>query len=157
MQNSHAKAIRGLNIAVLVLALIGLVGCAIALVGLILGSTFAMIAFPFEIFGNSVNVYGSPFSNSDALGVAGLTGIGFIIGVFSIVFSSAATIFYAIVGYTCMKSYEDYDKYGLLFGLSLAGAIVSLVFGSFITLILLIISTVFIGMDKKAYQNGTLD
>lgn len=157
MQYSHAKAIRGLNIAVLVLALIGLVGCVVALAGLVLGGTFAMFALPFEIFGNSVNVHGAPYSDSDALDIAGFTGIGLVFGAFSIVFSSAATIFYAIVGYVCMKNYLSYDKYGLLFGLSLAGAIVSLVLGSFITLILLVISTVFIGIDKKAYQNDMLE
>ena len=77
-------------------------------------------------------------------------GMFIIIGL--IVFTIIKSIFTLIVGIYGLKASKDYNKLRVLSGLSIAGIVISLIFFSFITLILMIILLVYTSKQRDFLQ-----
>lgn len=155
MQPSHAKTIRGLGIAVVVLSALSILGFLLSLAFVGVGG--AALNDPSIRDAASSAIYVDPESARamEELGMTtddafGLMGILLGLGAAYIVWGIICSIITLIAGIICMKNSADTDKLGKVFGWSLAGAILSFLYGNLITMVLLIVAAVFASKDRKA-------
>lgn len=164
MQKDHANAIKGLSIAALVISALSVIVWIFAISSLGLVSQVGSYAM------DDYYDYGSPYGHhydyydfddyyydgfyydGSASDRAIFTAIMNLISGFAWValFTSIVTIVAAIIA---LKFYRTPTKFGLVFGWSIAGAILS-VLSCFITLVLFIIIAVFVHKDKQLYAAG---
>lgn len=156
MPNADARMVRGLSIAVLILSILALAGGLLVLVLLGIGggalgsSEFARSAAA-EINSNPdvINQLNElNLSSSDLLGITavGLGIIGALI-VWSMICSAVALVA-SILG---LRNYDKPDRLGGAFGWSVAGAVTSFLTGNIITMVLLIVSAVYIDKVRKTF------
>lgn len=155
MQPSHAKTIRGMGIAVVVLSALSILGFLLSLAFVGVGG--AALNDPSIRDAASGAIYVDPESARamEELGMTtddafGLMGILLGLGAAYIVWGIICSIIALIAGIICMKNSADTDKLGKVFGWSLAGAILSFLYGNLITMVLLIVAAVFASKDRKA-------
>ncbi len=148
MQNDHSNALRGLSIATIVVAGLSILVCVLGLIatavgGAALGSLTPEMFDYYSDYGY-YDEYG--LDSADYLGLMGLV-IGF--GVAAIFFELAISIVALLAGIFALRYHAQREKLGMVFGWSLAGAIASLLGGNVVTMVLLIIMTVFAYKDKQ--------
>lgn len=159
--NDHSRAIRGMSIAVLVFSIIGILGALACLI--IAGTTggIAAIGANDALYGGGLNGhhYGNGYyldgslDSEDAFWIAQIAaiimGVALGYGIWLLI-CSAVTLVSAVMG---MRYFNQPAKLGVVFGWSLAGAIVCFLSGKWITMVLLIITCVFAYTDKNAAKN----
>lgn len=161
MQNNHASAIKGVNIAVIVFAAIAILACFVG---------FALAG----IGGSAINQYGyhlfdealtSHHELERELAASGITVTGDItgtdvvnslnfalaLGMFGIGWELISAVVTLVAGIMGVRGASRREKLGGVLVWSIVGAVVALLGGRIITCILLIISAVLAGMDKRAY------
>lgn len=172
MQNEHTKAIRGLNIAVIVMSALTICGLLIGAVALGLG-TVALNEYGPDAIQYSQNHpdhsmaahmhddYYDVDVDIDADDLMGLANFGMAVGFAGIgweLVTCVVTLIAAIVG---VRHADKREKLGLLFGWGIAGAVAAFLGGRIITCVLMVISVVFAQKDRnapeaawRAAQNG---
>ena len=151
MPNSDARIVRGLSIAVLVLSILAILGALLTTAFLALGG--AAITDPSfsgtlasEINSDpELNSYG--INSGDVIGLTAVTLLAMGIFVGWLILCSVVSLIAGILG---MRNYGNVDKLGAAFGWAIAGAVFSFLCGNIITMILLIISCVYINKVRKA-------
>ena len=151
MQTNHASALRGLSIAVVILAGLTVLACLIGLIAVGVGGSALANMSPdmWEYYlydGGSYDYeyYGVDGSDMAAV-MAMLVGIGGV-ALFVALALSAVGLIAGILG---LRNYNVPAKLNLVFGWSLAGAICALCTGNMVTMVLLIIMCVFAYKDKQ--------
>lgn len=161
MQNNHASAIKGLNIAVIVLAAGTLLACL---------AGFAMLG----IGGYAVNEYGhhavdsaihadhelerelaeagiTDMSDITSADVIGLTNFAFGLGTVALGWELVGGVITLVAGILGVAGASKREKLGGVFVWGIVGAVVALLGGRLITCALLVVSAIFANMDKRAY------
>lgn len=155
MQTSHARTIRGLSIAVVILSVLSILGLIFSLAfigvgGAALGSEEVRGAASYSLSMDPDSAYTMEqlgITEDDAFGMLGfLLGLGAVY-VFWGIICSIVTLIAGIIG---MRNYDKTDKLGKVFGWSIAGAVMAFLYGNIITLVLLIIAAVCASKDRKA-------
>ena len=155
MQTSHARTIRGLSIAVVILSILSILGLIFSLAfigvgGAALGSEEVRGAASYSLSMDPDSAYTMEqlgITEDDAFGMLGfLLGLGAMY-VFWGIICSIVTLIAGIIG---MRNYDKTDKLGKVFGWSIAGAVMAFLYGNIITLVLLIIAAVCASKDRKA-------
>ncbi len=155
MQQNHAKALKGLSIAIIVISALALAGCLIGMVFTAVAGSAASTYMPEYLDSH----YDSSYSSShelaqhadDALALltlASIVGIGMMGWV---VLCSVITLVAGIMG---VRNCANPAKLGTVFGWGVAGAIIALLSGSFIVMVLCIIMAVFANKDKQLAESG---
>ena len=163
MQNNHASAIKGVNIAVIVFAVIAILACFVG---------FALAG----IGGSAINQYGhhlfdealtSHHELERELAASGITVTGDItgtdvvnslnfalaLGMFGIGWELIGAVVTLVAGIMGVRGASRREKLGGVLVWSIVGAVVALLGGRIITCILLIISAVLAGMDKRCLRH----
>lgn len=155
MQTSHARTIRGLSIAVVILSVLSILGLifSLAFIGVgsaALGNEEVRGAASYSLSMDPDSAYTMEqlgITEDDAFGMLGfLLGLGAVY-VFWGIICSIVTLIAGIIG---MRNYDKTDKLGKVFGWSIAGAVMAFLYGNIITLVLLIIAAVCASKDRKA-------
>lgn len=155
MQTNHANALRGLSIAVVIIAGLTILACVIGFVFLGVGGSYLANMSPdmweyylddgdYYDYGYGYDYYGVDGSDMAAI-MALLVGVGGI----AIFWELALSVVGLIAGILGLRNYQNPGKLNLVFGWSLAGAIAALLSGNMVTMVLLIIMCVFAYKDKQ--------
>lgn len=155
MQTNHANALRGLSIAVVIIAGLTILACVIGFVFLGVGGSYLANMSPdaweyymydgdYYDYGYGYDYYGVDGSDMAAI-MALLVGVGGI----AIFWELALSIVGLIAGILGLRNYQNLGKLNLVFGWSLAGAIAAFLSGNIVTMVLLIIMCVFAHKDKQ--------
>lgn len=155
MQQNHAKALKGLSIAVIILSALALLGCIIGIVFTMVASGIATTYAPQYLDSYYDGGYGSSYELAqdaeDAmamLALAGIVGAGLLGWA---ILCSVVTLVSGIIG---LRNAANPAKLGSVFGWSVTGAIVGLIGGGFVTMVLCIIMAVFANKDKQLAESG---
>ncbi len=148
--SSDSRAVKGLNIAIIVLAALSLLASLFLVFGAGLLSACAtdpsvVQNFKYEYYYD--NTYGSNLTTDDVTGV--LLGLGAVLMVYSI-FVVPASILALIAGILGVRNAAKPDKLGAAFVLTILAIILNVLCFQLITFILLIISAVFISKVRKS-------
>lgn len=155
MQTSHAKTIRGLSIAVVVLSILSILGLLFSLAfigvgGAALGNEEVRGAASYSLSMDPDSAYTMEqlgITEDDAFGMLGiLLGLGAAYVIWGVI-CSIVTLIAGIIG---MRNYDKTAKLGKVFGWSIAGAVLAFLYGNLITMVLLIIAAVCASKDRKA-------
>lgn len=154
MKNAHAGAIKGMSIAVIVLAALGIIGAVLIMVFSGLLSAVVLdggpdIAYHFELAENGAIVGGgSSIDPEDAFIVSMLM---MLVGGGLSIWVLVCCVVTLIAGIFGVLHAANPAKLGLVMGWAIAGAILSFLGGSIVTVVLLIIVAVFANSDRRAY------
>lgn len=154
MQTTHAKAIKYLGIATIVLAGLTLLGCLIGMVGMSALGAYAQNAYSPAGYGYGYGHHGMMASGSyaDVTGIVVATGIAN-----ALLFWKLACAVVALIAGIMAVRLKEPTAHALraVFIWAVVAAVCSLLAGSIITMTLLIIIAVFAEMDRKALSGGT--
>lgn len=158
MPSQDPRIVRGLSIAVIVLSSIAVVGCVLSFLALAFGgwvlndpSFFNSAYIEYHNDPEFMNALDSSgFTTDDAIGLT-MLGLG-ILG-FGVGWVCLCAILSLIAGIIGVRNYGKPEKLGSAFVWAIVGAIASLLSGRFITMILLIISAVYLNKIKNASAN----
>lgn len=172
MQNEHTKAMRGLNIAVIVMSALTICGLLIGAVALGLG-TAVLNEYGPEAIQYSQNHpdhsmaahlhddYYDVDVDIDAGDLMELANVGVAMGFAGIGWELITCVVTLIAAIVSVRNADKREKLGLLFGWGIAGAVAAFLGGRIITCVLMVISVVFAQKDKnapeaawRAAQNG---
>lgn len=144
MNTTHAKAIKGMSIANIVLAALSIFGCLIACAGLGVGG--------YAVTGSGYNyVYtddGIVVTTGDVAGILGFLGIFVFLGVICF-------IFVLVAGIMGVRGSNKPEKLKSVMVWNIVGAVASFFTGGLVTLVLCIVVAVFANKDKQALAYGT--
>lgn len=158
MQTDHSNALRGLSIATIVVAGLCLLACVIGFIALGVGGAALSSVTPdmlgYYDHGHGYDYgygygYDYGYDYDDYEDFALLMGLVFGLGGVAIFFELAVSAVALIAGIFGLRYYDKREKMNMLFGWSLAGAIVSLLGGNIVSMVLLIIMCVFSYKDKQ--------
>lgn len=144
MNTTHAKAIKGMSIANIVLAALGIFGCLIACAGLGAGGA-AVTGSGYDYFYTDDGVM---ITTGDLAGLLGFLGIFVFLGVICF-------IFVLVAGIMGVRGSDKPEKLKGVMTWNIVGAVASFLTGGLITLVLCIVVAVFANKDKKALAYGT--
>ena len=155
MQTSHAKTIRGLSIAVIILSVLSIIGLLLSLVllgasGAALGNDDLRNSVSMSIEMDPDTVYTMNdlgITTDDAFGILGLL-LG--LGSAYIIWGVICSLIPLIAGIIGLRNAGNTAKLGAVLGWSIAGAILAFLYGNIVTMVLLIISAVCASKDRKA-------
>lgn len=155
MQQNHAKAIKGMSIAVIALSAITLAGCIIAGIVLIAGGGM-MAAYGPEYLDSYyssgyANSYELAHDTSDAMALMAIVGV---IGGMFLVWAILVSVVSLIAGIIGLRNCQNPAKLGSVFGWNIAGAIASFLCGSIVVTVLCIIVAVFANKDRALASSG---
>lgn len=152
MQKNHAKAIKGLSIAAIVIS-------AVLIVCYILGMVMVGVTGTYAADYLSSYAYDDMFDNHyeyhsfDADDAAAFSAIMGVVNV-ALAFCVIGVVVCLIGGIIALRNYDKPEKLGAVFGWSIAGAILGFVATGVILTVLFVIIAVFANSDKKLYQSG---
>ncbi len=144
MNTTHAKAIKGMSIANIVLAALGIFGCLIACAGLGVGG-YAVTGSGYDY------VYtddGIMVTTGDVAGILAFLGIFVFLGVICF-------IFVLVAGIMGVRGSNKPEKLKGVMVWNIVGAVASFFTGGLVTLVLCIVVAVFANKDKQALAYGT--
>ena len=149
MPNSDAKVVRGLSIAVLILSILAVAGSLLVILGIggvALSDPSVASSAAIEI-DNGSGISADSLSGDEVVVLAMLS-LG-VLGMFMgwLIICSIVPLVAAILG---MRNYNNVDKLGGAFGWAIAGAVFSFLCGNLITMVLLIVSAVYINKLRRA-------
>ena len=151
MPNSDARMVRGLSIAVLVLSILAIAGSLLTV--LLLGIGGVALNDPSVTGSAALEINGDPelsAYNIDSQDILGLTMLGLGIATVFLGWFAVCSIVPLVAAILGMRNYNNVDKLGGAFGWAIAGAVFSLLCGNIITMVLLIVSAVYINKLRKA-------
>lgn len=155
MQQNHAKALKGLSIAVIILSALALLGCIIGIVFTMVAGSIATTYAPQYLDSYYDGDYGSSYELAqdaeDAMAMLALAGI---VGAGLLGWAILCSVVTLIAGIVGLRNAANPAKLGSVFGWSVAGAIVGLIGGGFVTMVLCIIMAVFANKDKQLVESG---
>ncbi len=147
--NSDSRAVKGLNIAIIVVAALGLLASVFLVFGAGLLSMYAadpsVQNFDYSYYYD--NTYDSSLTPDNVAGM--LAGLGVLFVVCSI-FVFPASILALIAGILGVRNAANPDKLGAAFVLTIIAIILNVLCFKWITFVLLIISAVFINKVRKS-------
>ena len=144
MNTTHAKAIKGMSIANIVLAALGIFGCLIACAVLGVGG-YAVTGSGYDY------VYtddGIMVTTGDVAGILAFLGIFVFLGVICF-------IFVLVAGIMGVRGSNKPEKLKGVMVWNIVGAVASFFAGGLVTLVLCIVVAVFANKDKQALAYGT--
>lgn len=153
MQNSDARIVRGISIAVIVLSVISAV--LFLLGAIVLGAVGAFASDP-SLYGNGISAPGYDHGYYDYLspeGAASLMGLSLGLATAALVWALLCSIGTLVAGILGMRNHDKVEKLGSAFGWAIAGAVLALLSGRFITMILLIVAAIYINKVRNPVAN----
>ncbi len=151
MQMDHSKAIKGMSIAVIVISALGVIFC------LLMTSLFNVFMDMANSYGystfDSYSYYNDYYYYDDYYDPATMQLVSIVTNAL-MVWACVCSIFTLVVGIISLRFGSDPQKLGMVFGWSVAGAVVSFIGSGIIVTILLIITAVFAHKDKQLYMSG---
>lgn len=155
MQQNHAKAIKGMSIAVIVLSAITLVGCVVLGIMLIVGGGMVAAYGPEYLDSYYSSGYGSSYeyaSNaSDAMALMALVSV---VGGAFLFWAILVSVISLIAGIVGVRNCQNPAKLGSVFGWNIAGAVAAFLCGSIVVTVLCIIVAVFANKDRALAATG---
>ena len=161
MQTNHAKIIRGLSIATVVLSAIAIAGCVIGLFALGAGGVAANeygldavhysqnhVDGSFATHWDDGYHHGSYALSDDDL--MGLLNFGLIVGAVAVVWELLCAAVSLVAGIMGIRGANVKARLGGVFGWSIAGAVAAFLSGRIVTCVLLVIAAVYASKDKNA-------
>ena len=146
--NSDSRAVKGLNIAIIVLAALGLLASLSSIFGVgLMGAALSDPSIQSSMMNEFNYEYRSEYNANDIMGM--LVGLGAILMVCSIL-ALPASILALIAGILALRNAAKPDKLGAAFVLTIIAIILNVLCFQLITFILLIISAVFINKVRKS-------
>lgn len=150
MQTNHASALRGMSIAVTIIAGLTILGCIIGIVFMgVLGSYLGNITpSMWDQYLNDGGHYSHRYDDVDGIEMAIAMDllVGYCVVVLLVI--GLLTIVSLIPGIIGLRNKQNPKKLTMLFGWSLAGAITAFLTGNIPNMVLLIIMCVFAYKDK---------
>lgn len=143
MQESNARTLRGVSIAVVVLAVLAILTF---LLGAIAVGIFGAIATDPSLYGDGIAIDGYNHGRYDSLspeGVASIVGLSLGIAIAFLVWGMLCAAVSLIAGILGIRNHDKPEKLGAVFGWSIAGAIVAFLSGRIITTVLLVVAAVY--------------
>lgn len=151
MQMDHSKAIKGMSIAVIVISALGVIFC------LLMTSLFNVFMDMANSYGystfDSYSYYNDYYYYDDYYDPTTMQLVSIVTNAL-MVWACVCSIFTLVVGIISLRFGSDPQKLGMVFGWSVAGAVVSFIGSGVIVAILLIIIAVFAHKDKQLYMSG---
>ncbi len=141
--NQYSNTLRGLSIAVIVLSILSLCGVLFGFIALALGHQVIGAAIIQQIQSDPELSYNLSMSGVTPSQVIDMVSLIFSVGWIALVCELITSVVTLIAGIFGMTGARDSSRYGRIFGWSLAGSIVSFLSGRIITMIIMIILTVF--------------
>lgn len=176
MQKDHAKAIKGMSIACIVLSGLAILACIVGIAAMgAIGDAVREYGLDYDYYdldghydsifgmyglGDSVaNMHwhggygelGGYGGHYDDMALFQL-GLGFVNAL--LVFGIVAEAVCLAAGILALRNYNKPGKFGLVFGWSIAGAVLGFLGAGFVQCVLFIIIAVFVNSDKKLYAAG---
>ncbi len=154
MKNAHAGAIKGMSIAVIVLAALGIIGAILIMVfsgllsAVVLDGGYGLMNDLTYEYGALDGSYYDYFDAEDAFFVSMLM---MLVGGGLSIWVLVCCVVTLIAGIFGVLHAANPAKLGLVMGWAIAGAILSFLGGSIVTVVLLIIVAVFANADKRAF------
>lgn len=154
MQQDHSKAIKGLSIATIVISALAIVFSAIIMAVIGIAMNIAD-SYTYDIT-NSYSYYDDYYYDYGYLSPDEYFAV-YVGGVFAntlLGFVCICSIFTLVVGIIGLRFHANKDKLGLVFGWSIAGAVIGFLATGIVVAVLLIITAVFANKDKQLYAAG---
>lgn len=154
MKNAHAGAIKGMSIAVIVLAALGIIGAILIMVfsgllsAVVLDGGYGLMNDLTYEYGALDGSYYGYFDAEDAFFVSMLM---MLVGGGLSIWVLVCCVVTLIAGIFGVLHAANPAKLGLVMGWAIAGAILSFLGGSIVTVVLLIIVAVFANADKRTF------
>lgn len=153
MKNAHAGAIKGMSIAIIVLAALGIIGAILIMVfsgllsAVVLDGGYGLMNDLTYEYGSLDGTYYDYLDPEDALFVSILM---MLVGGGLSIWVLVCCVVTLIAGIFGVLHAANPAKLGLVMGWAIAGAILSFLGGSIVTVVLLVIVAVFANSDKRA-------
>ena len=150
MQDSNARTLRGISIAVIILAVLAI---ALLLLGAVVVAMFGAVASDPSWYGNGIYLDGYDHGYYDSLSpeaTAGIVAASLGVAVAALVWCILCSVVTLIAGVLGMRNNDEPEKQGSVFGWSIAGAIAAFLSGRIITVILLVIAAVYSNKLRNA-------
>lgn len=146
MQTNHANTIKGLSIAVIIIAALGVLG---SIIGMVMMGAMA----PYMEYASTTLEYSDGYYSysDDAMAAQILMAVGS--GMFGWVLICCALTL--IAGIIALRNRNNPQKLGMVFGWAIVGAVFSFIGAGLITGVLMIIIAVFAYKDKQMVAAGT--
>lgn len=155
MQTSHAKTIRGLSIATIVLSILSIVGLILCLLFLGVGGAALSDSGMRDSMSMSLEMDPEAAYAMENLGITsddafGIVALIFGLGIAYILWGIICSVVTLVAGIIGLRNCDSAAKLGKVFGWAIAGAILAFLYGNIVTLVLLIITAVCANKDRKA-------
>lgn len=143
MQDSNARTLRGVSIAVVVLAILAIV---VFLLGTIAVGAVGAFASDPTLYGDGIAIDGYRHGYHDSLSpeaAAGLVGASLGIATAFLVWGLLCAVVTLIAGILGLRNHDKPEKLGSVFGWSIVGAVLAFLSGRIITTVLLVVAAVY--------------
>lgn len=153
MYQNHAKAIKGLGIAIIVLAALTIAGCLLGLAFTVFSGSMAATFVPYSYNDASIaaDMHEAGLSDDEAIAlftmVFGMIGAG-------LVWAALCSVFVLVAGIKALGAANDPAKLKGAMTWNIVGAVASFLGGGLVTTVLCIIVAVFASKDKAALEAG---
>lgn len=147
MQNNRAKGLKGLGIAVIVIAAISLVGCILAIVACVMGGLYVDHYGIGPLYIDNGPGPGYELKPHEARQLASF---GIVAAIALMGWAVVMNIVVLIAGIIGLRRADRPEKMGGVFALSIAGAVCALLGGKLISVVLLVIMAVIANQIKNA-------
>lgn len=154
MQNQDARTVRGLSIASVILAGIGVALWGIIALGVLVGGGL------FGLFGFAACSSGAACGTAAEAGIAaGVLGVSFFIFFIMLAFGLGLAAICLIAGIKGMKNFNNPNAYDNLFAWSIGAAVASFVTGGVVSTVLFVITAAFLSRMRQSpdYLNATVN
>lgn len=153
MQTNHANAIKGLSIATIILAALGILGAVLTFaITSMMGSMLLEFGPDMVASGHaSGSVHGMEYEYdmSDEQAVALISMLMSTVGGGISIWILICHVVILIAGIMGLRGYNNPEKLGSIFIWAIVGAVLSFLGGGIITMVLMIVVAVFANKDKK--------
>ena len=153
MYQNHAKALKGLGIAIIVLAALAIAGCLLGLAFTVFSGGMAATLVPYSYNDASIASEMHEMGLSDDEAVALFAMVFGMIGV-ALVWAIVCSVFVLVAGIKALGAAADPAKLKSAMTWNIVGAVASFLGCGIITTVLCIIAAVFANKDKAALESG---
>ena len=154
MQDSNARTVRGIGIAVVILSALALI--VFGLGAIAVGALGAFVSDP-SLYGDGISINGYDHGYYDSLSAeeaAGLMSGSMLLVTWLFVWGALCAAVSLVAGILGIRVPTHPDKSGSAFGWSIAGAIVAVLSGRFVTAVLLVIAAVYANKLRHPEPSG---
>lgn len=143
MQESNARTLRGVSIAVIVLSVLAIISFGL---GAIAVGAFGAFASDPSLYGDGISIEGynhGYYDSIDSEAAASVVGVSLAIATGLLVWCLICSIVSLVAGIMGLRNNSNNEKLGAVFGWTIAGAVASFLCGRVITAILLVVAAVY--------------